>query len=76
MVALGAWAADGSSAPPPPPPSPPDLGAAGFDANEPCPQTELVGSGIDYRLMENQVREVGSGVRGMCRVSDKIAAAD
>jgi hypothetical protein len=28
---------------------------AGFDPNEPCPTISLVGSGIDFRLMENQV---------------------
>ncbi len=28
---------------------------AGFDSNEPCPTTPLINSGIDFRLMENQV---------------------
>ncbi len=57
LTALGVWASDGSAPqPPPPPPSPPNLAAGGFDADDPCPQTQLVGSGIDFRLMENQVR--------------------
>jgi hypothetical protein len=56
-VALGAWASDGSVLAPlgPPPPSLPSLDGNGFDVDEPCPETQLLGSGIDYRLMENQV---------------------
>jgi hypothetical protein len=59
LAALGVWANDGSklAPPPPPPPSPMSLRGAGFDVNEPCPETQLVGSGIDYRLMENQVTQ-------------------
>jgi hypothetical protein len=58
LVALGAWASAGSVVTPaPPPPTPfPTLDAEGFDVDEPCPQTLLIGSGIDYDLMENQVR--------------------
>ncbi len=57
LVALGAWANDDSvpQPPPPPPPSLPTLDANGFDVDEPCPETQLVGSGINYHLMENQV---------------------
>jgi hypothetical protein len=57
LVALGAWASDGSvlMPPPSPPPSPPSWDAGGFDVDELCPQISLIGSGIDYFLMENQV---------------------
>jgi hypothetical protein len=59
LVALGAWASDGSVLTPlrPPPPSLPSLDGNGFDVDEPCPETQLFGSGIDYHLMENQVRQ-------------------
>jgi hypothetical protein len=59
LVALGVWAIDATVVmppPPPPPPPPPDPVAGGFDGIEPCPLTDLPGSGISFRLMENQVR--------------------
>ncbi len=55
LVALGVWASDGSELQSPPPPSPSPRGG-GFDVDEPCPETQLLGSGIDVQLIENQVR--------------------
>jgi hypothetical protein len=61
LATLGVWADDGTTVPPPPRPSPPSPRGSGFDTNEPCPDTQLLGSGIDYRLMENQVRQTVVG---------------
>jgi hypothetical protein len=78
LVALGVWAIDGSTLapPPPPPPSPPSLLAPGFDVNVPCPETQLVGSGIDYRLMENQVTYPLPRSLTLVKLSRKVLGAE